>query len=92
MLGNWLGQSVIAMLCLIPAWLAIGFFDRNYQVRPDVFLIWYLLGIAITSVLFKASSLNSIVPSWRIAGAMILLGLTIGAFANILLFLRLTQH
>ena len=86
MTGNWLGQSVIAMLCLIPAWLAIGFFDRNYQVRPDVFLIWYFLGIAVTSVLFGGSPLNAIVPSGKLVGAMLLIGLTIGAIANILLF------
>jgi len=84
--GNWLGQSVIAMLCLIPAWLAIGFFDRNYQVRPEVFLIWYFLGVAITSVLFGGSSLNAIVPSKEIVGAILLIGLTVGAIANILLF------
>lgn len=86
MTGNWLGQSMIAMLCLIPAWLAIGFLDRNYQVGPDVFLIWYFLGIAVTSVLFGGSSLNAIVPSWKMVGAMLLIGLTIGAIANILLF------
>jgi len=86
MTGSWLGQSVIAMLCLIPAWLAIGFFDRNYQVRPDVFLIWYFLGIAVTSVLFGGSSLNAIVPSGKLVGVILLIGLTIGAIANILLF------
>lgn len=87
MTGNWLGQSVVAMLCLVPAWLAIGFFDRNYQVRPDVFLIWYFLGIIITSVLFGGSSLNAVVPSGKlVVVAILLIGFTIGAIANILLF------
>lgn len=86
MTGNWLGQSMIAMLCLIPAWLAIGFFDKHYQVRPDVFLIWYLLGIAITSALFGGTPLPAIVSAGRAAWAILLIGLTIGAAANILLF------
>lgn len=88
MTGNWLGQSLIALLCLVPAWLAIGFFDRNYHVRPDIFLIWYMLGIALGSALFGrgGSSLGAIVPSWRIVGAMLLVGLTLGTTANVLLF------
>ncbi|MBI2552084.1 hypothetical protein HYW17_02175 [Candidatus Uhrbacteria bacterium] len=77
---------MVAMLCLVPAWLAIGFFDRNYQIKPDVFLIWYFLGIAITSVLFGGSSLSTIVPSGKLVLAILLIGLTIGAIANILLF------
>lgn len=89
MTGNWLGQSMIAVVCLVPAWLAIGFFQRNFHVRPDVFLIWYFAGIVITSVFFvgrEESALNTLVPSWKVAGAMMLVGLTLGATANILLF------
>lgn len=88
---NWFGQSLIAMLCLIPAWLAIGFFDRNYQVSPNIFLIWYFLGCIITSILFGGSPLKAIVPSWKTAGVMLLIGLTIGAIANILIFRAVTS-
>lgn len=84
--SNWLAQSLIAMLCLIPAWLTIGFFDKNYQIKPDVFLIWYLLGIVTTSTFFGGSTFDQIFPSWKMVAAMILIGMTIGATANILLF------
>jgi protein involved in polysaccharide export with SLBB domain len=74
------------MLCLIPAWLAIGFFNRNYQVGSDVFLIWYFLGIVIASAFLRGQSLNAIIPSWKIVGTILLVGLTFGAVSNILLF------
>ena len=85
MTANWFPQSIIAMLLLIPAWLAIGFFDRNYAVRSDVFLIWYFLGVAITSFL-GIRSIDALVPSAKLDSLMLLVGLTIGAFANILLY------
>lgn len=87
--GSWLTQAIIAMLLLIPAWLLIGFFDRNYHVRADVFLIWYFLGVVFTSVLSVVSTGSSpsmIVPSWRLVGAILVIGLTIGGIANVLLF------
>lgn len=86
MTGNWLLQSCIATVCLVPAWLAIGFFGRNYKIGPDIFLMWYLFGIAISLASYKASSHSVIVPSWKIVGAILIIGMTIGASANILLF------
>lgn len=83
---TWFAQSVVSVLFLIPAWLAIGFFDRNYQVRADVFLIWYFLGVAATSAFFVGTPLNAIVPSGRIVGGLLLVGLTVGGVANVLLF------
>ena len=84
--GNWLTQSFFAMLCLVPAWLTIGFFDKNYQIKSDVFLIWYLLGIVTTSIFFGGSTIDKIFPSLKMVAVMMLIGMTIGATANILLF------
>lgn len=86
MTSNWFSQSAIAMLCLVPAWLAIGFFDKNYHIRPDVFLVWYFLGIVITTVLFRGSPLSSFAPSVKMVGVMLFIGFTIGAISNIMLF------
>ena len=83
---NWFTQSVVAMLCLIPAWLAIGFFSKNYQVKPEIFLVWYFLGVIVSSVFFGGSSLRVIMPSTMIVVAIVLVGLVLGAGANILLF------
>ena len=84
--GNWLGQSFLAILFLVPAWLAIGFFDRNFQIRPDVFLVWYFLGALATFVCFGRSPLGAMLPSWRIIGVLFLIGLTAGGIANLLVF------
>ena len=86
MFGSWLSQSIMSMLCLIPAWLAVGFFDRNYQVKPEIFLIWYLLGTVIACTFFGGSPLDAMVPSGKLVGAILFIGFTIGAIANILLF------
>ena len=42
--GNWLFQSLVSTVLLVPAWLSVGFFGKNYGVRPDVFMVWYLAG------------------------------------------------
>ena len=80
---NWLLQSLIALLGLIPAYLAIGFFDRNYNVKPDVFLFWYFLAVAGSSALFGNTQLSALVPSGKVVVAVVLVGLSFGAVANI---------
>lgn len=77
---------MIAMVLLIPAWLAIGFFGKNFQVGPEVFLVWYFMGAAIMSACFGAPSFGALVPSWKIVGAILLVGLTVGGIANMFLF------
>lgn len=83
---NWIVQSVVAMLCFVPVWLANGFLNRNYQIRPDVFLVWYLLGVIVTTIIFGGLSFNIVAPSGKLVVTMLLFGLTTGAVANILLF------
>ena len=85
-MNGWLMQSLIAMLLLVPAWISIGFFDRNFQVKSDIFLIWYFMGAAIASACLNGLSYEKIVPSCKLASVMMLIGLTFGSAANILLF------
>lgn len=84
--STWFGQAMTATLFLIPGWLAIGFFERNFQVKPDVFLVWYALGMAITATWLGESPLQALVTSWRVVGMILLVGFTVGGVANILLF------
>lgn len=86
MAGSWLSQSLVSALLLIPAWLAIGFFDRNYQVKPETFLIWYLPGVIALAVLFQQSPLKALIPSFGIVCAILLIGLVLGGISNILIF------
>ena len=85
MTENWLSQALIAATLLIPVWLAIGFFDRNYQVKPDVFLVWYFPGVAALVMLFGQSPIKALVPSLGIVCAILLIGIP-GGIANVLLF------
>ena len=84
--GNWLSQSLIAAILLIPAWLAIGFFDRNYQVKPETFLVWYFPGVIALAILFRQSPLKALVPSFGIVCAILLIGLALGGISNVLMF------
>lgn len=87
---TWFGQSVIAMVILTPCWLAVGFFERNFGFKPDVYVVWYFFGIALSVAGYTAatdkSGLERLFPSWQLVFAVIAVGATIGAAANLLLF------
>ena len=83
---NWLGMSIIGMFAIIPSWLGIGFFEKNFQVRPEVFMIWYFFGVIGGSACFLVSKGISILPSVSAWSAIMVIGITFGAVANILLF------
>lgn len=83
---GWLGQSFLAVAFLIPVWLAIGFFDRNHQVKPDVFVVWYFLGVAIASAFAGGHSLRTIAPSLGLVCTLLVIGVVAGGLANIPLF------
>jgi len=83
---NWLGMSIIGMLAIIPSWLGVGFFEKNFQVRPEVFMIWYFFGVIGGSVCFLVSKEISILPSISVWLAIVIIGITFGSVANMLLF------
>lgn len=86
---NWLSQSLLATGLLIPCWIAIGFFEKNYGVKSDVFLIWYFIGSILTWVWMSSSggsNLSGVLPSFWVALSILLVGATLGAGANLLLF------
>ncbi len=89
MLDTWVSKSLVSLGCLIPAWLAIGFFWKNYGVRAEVTMLWYFGGLILGSAasvpfagIFKAVDFIPTVPLLAIA----LLGGTFGLVANLLLF------
>ena len=84
--SHWLAQASIAALCLVPTWLAIGFFKRNYGVSTDIFLVWYFVGVIVATTVTGVSNGSSFVPQASVVGAIVLVGLTFGAAANILVF------
>ena len=79
-------QSLVATLMLVPIWLSIRYFDRNCGVRPEIFLVWYFIGVVATTGLYRAASGVMLVPSWIHILAIMGIGLTLGAGANMLIF------
>lgn len=85
MTGNWVWQSVVSMLILSPIWVAIVFFDKNYQIKPNVFLIWYFIGSIAYTAFLEGFSVKSLMPSLGIIFILLVTGL-VGGMANTLLF------
>lgn len=81
---DWFWYSIASVFLLVPAWLSIQFFSRNYNVHTNTFLVWYFAGIILATV--ATSTAVALVPSIAIVGAIMLVGVVFGAGANILLF------
>ena len=83
---SWAQMAIIGMICIVPSWLGIGFFKRNFNVAPEVFMIWYFLGVISGSTCFLASKGVSVFVPIEVWVAIMLVGITFGAAANMLLF------
>ena len=83
---NWLPQTLLAMLFLVPAWLAIKFVGSNYGAKPAVVVIWYFVGVICSAVMFGVSPKSSLFPSAKVIIIMVVTGMTFGALANVLIF------
>ena len=84
--SNWLVQASIAAVCLVPTWLAVGFFKRNYAVQADVFVVWYFAGVIAATAIVSASNGSPLLPRVSVVAGMIFVGLTLGSVSNILAF------
>lgn len=86
MFPQWLTQAIMGMILIIPGWLAIPFYSRNFQISSDLFLVWYLLGGALGTFAFGRISFGSMIPSYGIILSIFALGVLICAIANIFIF------
>lgn len=89
MANSWLIQTLIAVLFLTPAWLAMPYFANKYGVTGGVFAVWYFAGAAISIAIFGVPS-GKLVPSYGVIAAVLLIGFTIGGIANMALFTAVT--
>ena len=83
---SWFFQSLVALILLAPIWLLIGFFERNFKIHSQVFVVWYFLGVAIASAFFGGQGVGKLIPSLWSVTTILLIGLTLGGVANIQLF------
>ncbi len=86
MAQNWLLMVILSTIISIPIYLAVGFFSKNYHVKPDIFLIWYFLGVAIASTMLRESVFEVTTIPWKVIGSILLIGIILGGLGNILLF------
>ncbi|MDZ4285452.1 MAG: hypothetical protein U1A23_00830 [Candidatus Sungbacteria bacterium] len=84
--SNWAVMSIVGMICITPSWLGIGFFQKNFNVRPEVFMIWYFLGVIAGSSCFLGAKGVSLFMPTGVWLAIVLVGITFGSAANMLLF------
>ncbi|MEK7623746.1 MAG: hypothetical protein AAB408_03710 [Patescibacteria group bacterium] len=88
---TWFWEAFLAMILLVPAWLGLAGFSRVWNIRGEVALLWYMLGVIIGVAFFTAKS-SSIIPENSVAiWWLIGLGIFVGAVANILVF-RAVAH
>jgi len=83
---NWAVMSLIGTICLVPSWLGIGFFERNYHVRPEVFMVWYFFGVIVGTGCVLTLKGVYIIPASGPWLSIVAIGLTFGVVANMMLF------
>lgn len=74
------------MVWIVPAWIAITFFQYNFMVKPEVFLVYYFLGTVIFTTFWMSPHATELIPTGYAIALMIGVGIFSGGPANILLF------
>ena len=83
---GWVGMSLIAVFTIIPSWLSPGFFEKNFHVRPEVFMIWYFLGVVAGSSSYLTFKGIPVIPPLLAGILMVGMGYTFGSITNMLIF------
>jgi hypothetical protein len=84
----WFTKLVLATLAIVPAFIAIPFFRKNFGVDPLVFLIWYFGGTALSIATYSSldRGLQAIAPELPALIGILAIGMIFGALANGSLF------
>lgn len=86
---GWFGKSAVAAVLFIIPFISVGFFNRNFGLKPEVILVWYGVGLAVGcfgwTLALKTVNLSELSPSWPLFVAAII-GALFSALPNILLY------
>jgi len=84
----WFSKSIIATFFVVPAFIAIPFFNTRFNIDPLVFLVWYFLGTALNISLYFVISgkASMLLPSPNLVLTFVAIGLAFGSIANGSLF------
>jgi len=84
----WFTKSLLATVAIVPSFIAIPFFRKNFGVDPLVFVIWYFGGTALSIALYLSMTrgLQAVAPQLPVLLGILAIGMIFGAFANGSLF------
>jgi hypothetical protein len=84
----WFTKSLLATVAIVPSFIAIPFFRRNFGVDPLVFVVWYFGGTALSIAIYLILSrgLHAVAPALPALVGILATGMIFGAFANGALF------
>ena len=89
MARSWLALALLAALFLAPCWMGIGFFNKNFKIQPDLYLLLFVVGTAIGVVAWGNISLPRLEGPIGIYAALFMVlgvGILFGSWANLLGF------
>lgn len=73
-------------MLVAPGWIAVGFFERNFQVPGRSFFLYYALGMFIGALPLLFAVHEKILLPWQVAIAILGAGILFGAAGNMLIF------
>lgn len=94
MTAHWFSNAVLATISIIPAFLSIPFFRKNFGVPAEVFMVWYFFGTSCGVVLWMGlqGRAEVLIAHGRLVSFTIfLIGGAFGALANSALFRSIAQ-
>lgn len=85
---SWYVQTLVAVALLVPGWLALAFFQRNFSLSSSTVLVLYTLGMIIGIVswhVWQNKTLVSFFPAIGLSLTVIMSGILFGAYGNVLM-------
>jgi hypothetical protein len=86
---GWFGKSLIAAVLFVVPFISVGFFSRNFSLKPEVILVWYGIGLAFGcfsgTIVFKIVKLSELSPTIPLV-MVAMVGIFFSAIPNILLY------
>jgi hypothetical protein len=84
----WFTKSILATVAIVPSFIAIPFFRKNFGVDPLVFVVWYFGGTSLAIALFLGIGRgpSAVFPPFPALLGILAVGMLCGAFANGSLF------
>lgn len=84
----WFLRALLATLAVTPTYIAIPLFQDRFGVDPLIFMIWYFTGVAVGVAAYSLAlgTSSGLVPPFRHAAGMIVIGALFGSLAYGALF------